>query len=89
MRIFLKENAPFWGPQIDPFWGPKDAPVLGVVFHGIIFKKNTNPEADPKTGQFVDPEMGAFFEIFAHFDAIFCGLSRLPFATDVVFLHAC
>ena len=39
----LKENAPFWGPQIDPFWGPKDAPVLGVVFHGIIFKKEYEP----------------------------------------------
>ena len=27
----------------------------------LFSKKNTNPEADPKTGQFVDPEMGAFF----------------------------
>ena len=27
----------------------------------LFSKKNTNSEADPKTGQFVDPEMVAFF----------------------------
>ena len=55
----------------------------------LFSKKNANPKADPERGQFVDPEMVAFFEIFTHFDAIFCGLSRLPSATDVAFLHAC
>ena len=56
----------------------------------IFKKKNTNPEADPKTGQFLDPENGGvLFNIFAHFGAIFGGVFRLPSATDVVFLYAC
>ena len=44
----------------------------------------------PKTGQFLDPQNGGvFFNIFVHFGANFCGVFRLPSATDVVFLHAC
>ena len=74
----------------------KNATVLGVQkltrfgVTEVLKKKNTNPEADPKTGQFLDHQNGGvFFNIFAHFGAIFCGIFRLPSATDVVFLHAC
>ena len=59
---------------MDPFWG------LPLFF--------LNKQA-PKTGPFLDPKTVAFFNIFAHFGAIFCGIFRLPSATDVVFLHAC
>ena len=79
MRKNIEKCNRFGGPKIDPFWG-----------HGSIKKKNTNPEADPKTGQFLDHQNGdVVFNIFAHFGAIFCGIFRLPSATDVVFLHAC
>ena len=48
------KNGPHFGVQKrPPFWG---------LFLGNYFvKKNTNPEADPKTGQFLDPQNGGRF----------------------------
>ena len=54
-------------------------PFFGVCFFTELFKiKNTNPEADPKTGQFVDSKTGRFLEKIARVDAIF--LRGLPLA---------
>ena len=86
MRKFWKENAPFWGPQIDPFWGPKDAPVLGAVFHGIIFKKEYEPWGGPQNGSVCRPRNGGvflkFLRILMHFFAGFpaCLLLRMLYS---------
>ena len=50
------------------------------------FFKTNKP---PKRVHFWTPKRMLFLHIFAPFDAIFCGVFRLPSATDVVFLHAC
>ena len=66
-----------------PVLGSKNGPVLGSA---IIFLKQTSPQ----NGSMFGPQNGGIFlHIFAPFDAIFCGVFRLPSATDVVFLHAC
>ena len=54
----LKKTLRFGGPKIDLFWG---------LFFTEVLKKNTNPEADPKTGQFLDPQNGGVFSIFCAF----------------------
>ena len=70
-----KKMPPFWGPKMDPFWGLP-----------LFFK---NKQA-PKTGPFLDPKTGAFVSKFLRLlMQFFCGVFRLPSATDVVFLHAC
>ena len=64
MRKNIEKCNRFGGPKIDPFWG-----------HGSIKKKNTNPEADPKTGQFLDHQNGdVFFNILRkrYFPLAFC-----------------
>ena len=72
MRKNIEKCHRFGGPKIDPFWG-----------HESIKKKNTNPEADPKTGQFLDHQNGGVFSIFlrilAQFFAVFsaCLLLRM------------
>ena len=50
------------------------------------FFKTNKP---PKRVHFWTPKRWHFLHIFVPFDAIFCGVFRLPSATDVVFLHAC
>ena len=73
----------------------KNVPVLvvqkltrfGVRLRVRILFFNTS--VTPKRVNFWTPKTVAFFNIFAHFGAIFCGVFRLPSATDVVFLHAC
>ena len=72
----------------------KNAPVLVVqklTRFGVRLRVRIlfNTSVTPKTGQFLDPQNGGIFQYFAHFGAIFCGVFRLPSATDVVFLHAC
>ena len=68
------------------FWGFKNWPVLGLFFTEVLKKRIGGPQNGSIFGS---PKRGPFFNIFAHFDAIFCGIFRLPSATDVVFLHAC
>ena len=50
------------------------------------FFKTNKP---PKRVHFWTSKRGHFLHVFVPFDAIFCGVFRLPSATDVVFLHAC
>ena len=103
-KIF-KKMPPFWGPKMDPFWGlphsffkqfceqtnPKNGSIFGPVLGSasFIFKQFCE-QTNPKNGSIFGPQNGGIFlNIFAPFDAIFCGVFRLPSATDVVFLHAC
>ena len=77
-KIF-KKMPPFWGPKMDPFWGLPHS-----------FFKQFCEQTNPKNGSIFGPQNGVIFlNISAPFDAIFCGVFRLPSATDVVFLHAC
>ena len=56
-------------------------------FGGLFVLKNNGR---PQNGSIFGPQNGGIFlHIFVPFDAIFCGVFRLPSATDVVFLHAC
>ena len=56
----------------------------------VLKKIMADPKTGPKNGSiFGPPKRWHFLHIFAPFDAIFCGVFRLPSATDVVFLHAC
>ena len=73
-----RKMAPFWGPKMDPFWGL------------VCFRKRIRTlRQTPKRVHFWTPKWGHFLHIFASFNAIFCGVFRLPSATDVVFLYAC
>ena len=64
---------------MDPFWGLPHS-----------FLKQFCEQTNPKNESIFGPQNGGIFlNICAPFDAIFCGVFRLPSAADVVFLHAC